>query len=87
MDLQQDTVTQNATHADVMRCVVDDSGEVIFSSPALSWQLGSSTSEVLSRPIGKIIQVIAGDFLSPQKLQKFIQVFMKQLCNAKGVIL
>lgn len=84
MDLQQDTVTQNATHADVMRCVVDDSGEVIFSSPALSWQLGSSTSEVLSRPIGKIIQVIAGDFPVPTKITEIHSGFYETALQRKG---
>lgn len=68
MSSEQDTLTETTTHADVMRCVVDENGEVIFTSPALSWHLGSNTSEVLSRPINKVIQVIAGDYRVPSNV-------------------
>ena len=42
-----------------MRCVVDENGNVIFASPALIWNLGKNSDEVISSPLNKIISVIS----------------------------
>jgi len=43
---------------EIMRCVIDASGNVIFASPALCWALGVSAQNILDRPATKILNPI-----------------------------
>ncbi|MBL1148445.1 MAG: PAS domain S-box protein [Pseudomonadota bacterium] len=85
MSLQQDTASVVGTKpTEMMRCVVDETGEVVFASPALSWHLGSNTSEILSRPIDKIIHILSGDSGVPQNIIDIQSGFYDTALQRKG---
>jgi len=85
MGLQHDTPgTTGTAHAEMMRCVVDEGGEVVFASPALSWHVGSNTSEVLSRPIDQILRVVSGDYPVPVSITDIQSGFYETALQRKG---
>ncbi len=43
---------------EIMRCVINDAGEVIFASPALCWALGLSATHIIEKPADKILNFI-----------------------------
>ena len=47
------------TDQDMMRCVVDQKGDLVFISPALSWALGQGSATLLHRPLGAMIRIVA----------------------------
>jgi two-component system cell cycle sensor histidine kinase PleC len=50
---------QPKTDQDMMRCVVDQKGDLVFISPALGWALGQGSSILLNRPLSSMIRVVA----------------------------
>ncbi|MEZ0224014.1 MAG: ATP-binding protein [Alphaproteobacteria bacterium] len=50
---------QPLTDQDMMRCVVDAKGDLVFISPALGWALGQGSSVLLNRPLSTMIRVVA----------------------------
>ncbi|TAL39979.1 MAG: PAS domain S-box protein [Alphaproteobacteria bacterium] len=50
---------QPLTDQDMMRCVVDAKGDLVFISPALGWALGQGSSVLLNRPLSSMIRVVA----------------------------
>jgi two-component system cell cycle sensor histidine kinase PleC len=43
----------------MMRCVVDQKGDLVFISPALGWALGQGSQVLLNRPLSSMIRVVA----------------------------
>ncbi len=43
---------------DVMRCVVDDQGQLVFVTPALRWALGQRAADLVHTPLSKILNVV-----------------------------
>lgn len=43
---------------DVMRCVVDEQGQLIFVTPALRWALGQRAADLSRTPISKFLNIV-----------------------------
>jgi two-component system cell cycle sensor histidine kinase PleC len=44
---------------DMMRCVVDGAGNLVFVSPALGWSLGQSSTVLAGKPVKSVLNVVA----------------------------
>ena len=49
--------SQPKTDQGMMRCVVDDGGNLVFASPALGWATGQSAIQLAGKPLHSILQV------------------------------
>ncbi|MDF3023728.1 MAG: putative signal transduction histidine kinase [Alphaproteobacteria bacterium] len=47
------------TDQDMMRCVVDAKGDLVFISPALGWALGQGATALLNKPLNSMIRIVA----------------------------
>ncbi|MFN7114115.1 MAG: PAS domain-containing sensor histidine kinase [Alphaproteobacteria bacterium] len=57
MTQKRRTIQPEQSH-DMMRCVVDGAGNMLFVSPALGWALGQNAGVLRGRPLASIIDVI-----------------------------
>ncbi len=57
------------TDQDMMRCVVDAKGDIVFISPALGWALGQGAPVLLNKPLSSLIRVVAAFDSKHQSLE------------------
>ncbi len=55
---QKRRMTQPEQSHDMMRCVVDGAGQLLFVSPALGWALGQNAAVLRGRSLSGIIEII-----------------------------
>ncbi len=64
-----DTLSENIVEQrEQMRCVINEAGDVIFASPALIWNLGKKSDDVISYPIDRIVNIISGSEKIPENI-------------------
>jgi two-component system, cell cycle sensor histidine kinase PleC len=44
---------------DIMRCVADDSAQLVFASPALGWALGYSAAALTGKPVKDVVEIVS----------------------------
>ncbi len=50
---------QTESDHDRMRCVVDENGDLIFSSPAVGWALGVNATFLNAKPVSTILSIVS----------------------------
>src|SRR4051794_1009162 len=62
-------ISQAEADHDRMRCVVDETGTVVFASPAVGWSLGMAAGALTTKPISSILSIVSSH--SGQKTLNF----------------
>ena len=52
---------QSETDHDRMRCVVDENGNLVFTSPAIGWALGVNAAFLNTKPASEILSVVSSN--------------------------
>lgn len=56
---QRRRLTQPEVDHDTRRCVVDETGTIVYVSPAIGWSLGVPAAALVNRPVKSIITVVS----------------------------
>ncbi len=69
---------------EMMRCVINGQGEIIFASPALIWTLGGITSDIIASEVGNFLHVLSGENNVPSDITKITSGFYETSLQRKN---